>query len=111
MKIYKTLISFTDAHLGKIMRCDTIELDDNFWLVPEWRENTDTGKMKAARIILLSSLPHQKADAGIFGDFVLNEPIPKCVFDGITPSQTKLDFHIVENPEIWVDIPDEFSIH
>src|SRR4030042_3567666 len=100
MKIYTTLITFTDADLGKILKCDTIEFENKLWLVPEWLENATTGKMQPLRIIRLDCLPHQKIQNSTPADFVLNTPIPKCVFGGEIPPQTTLNFQIVESPEI-----------
>jgi hypothetical protein len=108
MKILKTLITFTDANLGIILKCDTIEFEGKYWLVPEWLENATTGKMQPLRIICLDLLPHQKTS---LVDFVLNDPIPKCVFDGEIPVETTLNFQIVESPQIWVDIPKQSKLH
>lgn len=105
MKIYKTLVSFTDANLGKIMKCDTIQIGDKTWLVPEWKDNTATGKSKPTRMILLDSLPHRKiSDPSGPADFVLNVPIPRCVFDGVIPQGTTLQFQIAEGQDIVFDI-------
>ncbi len=111
MKILKTLITFTDTDLGKILKCDTIEFEGKLWLVPEWLENAATGEMQPLRIICLDLLPHQKIQRSTPADFVLNAPIPKCVFDGEIPSETTLNFQIVESPAIWVVIPKQSMLH
>ena len=111
MKILKTLLAFSDSDPGKIFSCDTIEMDGKFWLVPDWIENYATRKSKPIRIICLDYLPHQKTGADEMADFVLNVPIPKCVFDGEIPSETTLNFHIVEDPEIFFDNPKKSNLH
>ena len=111
MKIFKTFITFTDAEPGKILKCDTIEFEGKFWLVPEWLEKAAIGEMQPLRIICLDLLPHQKIQRGTPADFVLNDPIPKCVFDGEIPPQTTLNFRILESPEIWVEIPKKSLLH
>ncbi|MFW9874925.1 MAG: hypothetical protein ACFFG0_17600 [Candidatus Thorarchaeota archaeon] len=111
MKIYKTLVSFTDAHLGKMMKCDTIKLNDKFWLVPEWIDNLSEGTRQPLRIICLDYLPHQKIDSGSPADFLLKVPIPICVFKGEVPAETKFRFEIVENPDVIIDIPKKQDFH
>jgi hypothetical protein len=111
MKIYKTLISFTDEYLGKIMQCDTIEFNGKFWLVPKWLDNLEEGTRTPLRIICLDYLPHQKTEDFGDVDFVINSPMPICVFDGEIPAETEYRFDIVESPDLWIDIPDESTTH
>lgn len=107
MKILKTLYFYLDAEIGHLLRCDTIEFQHRFWLVPRWIENHATGKMRPERIICLDYLPHQKLSEGAPEHFALNIPIPKCVFDGEIPPETTYNFEIVENPEIETHIPEK----
>ena len=104
IKIFKTIYFYSDAEIGHLLKCDTIEYQGRFWLVPSWTENHTTGKMKPDRIICLNSLPHQILPLGAPENFALDVPIPKCVFDGEIPPGTT--FEIVENPEIEVYIPE-----
>jgi len=103
VKILKTLY-FSDSVPGHLLKCDTIEWQGKFWLVPEWIENHSTGKMRPVRIICLDSLPHRVLPLGAPDHFALDIPIPKCVFDGKIPQETP--FEIVENPAIEVYIPE-----
>lgn len=111
MKIYKTLVFFTDAHLGKIMQCDTIKFNGKFWLVPRWIDNLTEGTRTPLRIICLDYLPHEKLDDFGDVDFALNSPIPICIFDGEIPDETEYQFEIVESPDLRLDIPDESTTH
>jgi hypothetical protein len=106
VKIYKTRIIFAEANFGKIMPCDTIEHNGKFWLVPEWKENTTTKTRAPLRIICLDCLPHQKTGPDDPHDFIVNTPIPSCVFEGIKPSEEKYQFDIIEFPDISFDIPE-----
>jgi hypothetical protein len=107
--IYRTLVAFSDSNPGKIFLCDTIEYEGQNWLVPDWITNNAIRKMRPSRLVLLDSLRHQKtAKVNAPSDFVLNDSIPKCVFDGKIPAEIAGKFHVIENPDIWVDIP---SIH
>lgn len=109
MKIYKTLMFFSDSDPGHIFACDTIESDGKFWLVPDWLDNIATKKRTPIRMICLDGIKHQRVAVGKPSDFVLNEPIPKCVFDGQAPQGTS--FQIVENPLITDDIPKQSTFH
>lgn len=108
-------MSFSDGEYGKIFKVDVIKYKDKFWIVPEWLENKAIGKMKPVRLILLDSLPHQKIPVSAKdrpADFVLNKPIPMCVFDGQIPHETTFEFHILENPQdVLIDIPKEQTFH
>lgn len=111
MKIYKTLYAFTDAELGKIFKCDTIEFEGKFWLVPTWLENIAEGTIKPERIICLDYLPHKRTSSGSPADFILNRPIPKCVFDGEIPAEATFRFDIIEHPDISIDIQEKQNFH
>jgi hypothetical protein len=78
---------------------DVIEYDGHFWLVPEWRDNRALGVTMPARIIALASLSYQKT-GNLPPQFVVNDPIPKCVFDGQIPPEQAHKYIVVERPEI-----------
>lgn len=109
MKIYKTLMFFSDSDPGHIFACDTIEENGKFWLVPDWLENIATKTRTPIRMICLDGIKHQKVESGKPSDFVLNDPIPKCVFDGQIPPGTS--YQIVENPLITDEVPDGAKFH
>lgn len=115
MKIKTIMMSFSDGEYGKIFKADVITHEGKSWIVPEWLENSATGKMKPVRLILLDSLPHQKIPVGAKdrpADFVLNKPIPMCVFDGQIPHETTFEFHILESPQgLLIDVPKGQTLH
>ncbi len=107
MKILKTIYFYSDYEIGHLLKCDTIEYRNKFWLVPIWTENHTTKKMRPERMICLDFLPHKVLPDGAPDQFALDIPIPKCVFfDGQIPKETTYKFVIVENPDIDVYIPE-----
>ena len=109
MRIFKTLYFYLDAEPGHVFSCDTIELQGSMWLVPAWTVNFTTAMMRPERIICLDHLPHQKTSQNHPAHFVVNIPIPKCVFDGEIPPETSYKFEIVENPVI--EMHDQEQLH
>lgn len=98
-KIFKTLICTDNA----FFECDTILWHGEYWLVPEWLEDENKGKRQPVRIILLDNLPHQESRLESGHHFVLNEPIPKRVFDGQAPSEKP--YRVINFPKVFYDIP------
>ena len=107
MRIFKTALAFQDVPDGTIYKCDTIEYQGAFWLVPEWLENPDAGVMIPARIICLDGLIHQTTPDNPGADFWLNTGIPKSVFDGAVPPGDK--YVMIERPDIKFPIPNDES--
>jgi hypothetical protein len=85
---------------GSFQKVDTINYDNNWWLVPEWYDNKSKGWIMPKRIIQLDSLPHQVIDSGNPVDFVLDNPMPKDVFDGKTKKHKSKQFCVLIDPEI-----------
>jgi len=100
MKIFKSLIFFSGENDGHVYKCDTIEYRGNLWLVPSWIENNETGESKPERIINIKNVRYQTMDTD--GDYhlVLNEPIPKDIFDGKDKAKTNIKFEVVDHPDI-----------
>jgi len=101
MKIFKTMMSFSDVAEGIIYKMDTIEYQGKMWLVPEWLDSPLRGWRMPARIICLDVLPHQKTSGtNAPADFVLNHGIPKSVCDGQIQTQAEDLFVVIERPDI-----------
>lgn len=94
------MMFFSDVPDGKLYKVDTIEHQGKMWIVSEWLDNPLAGLRKPTRIILLDLLPHQKSSGGP-ADFVLNDGMPKYIFDG-QPPRTPEDarFVVIERPDI-----------
>jgi hypothetical protein len=87
-----------------ICKVDVIEHDGGFWLVPEWLDMPAQGVTMPRRIIPLARVSHQRND-GIDPEFVVNDPIPKSVFDGLAQSQIADKYGVQELPEIRIPLP------
>jgi hypothetical protein len=99
MKIFTTLMFFSDVPEGVIYTVDTIGYQGKMWLVPEWLDSPREGWRMPARIICLDALPHQKSPGGP-ADFVLNAGIPKAVFDGQSQPEQEICYEVIERPDI-----------
>lgn len=90
-----TILAYPDG-THHVHTTDVIEFRGTFWLVPEWLDNRVQKLTKPVRIVSLATLPHSRT--GRF--FVVNDPIPKSVFDGQIPPQEAGKFVVIENPDI-----------
>jgi hypothetical protein len=102
MKVYKVLVGFDDS--GGIFTCDAVEHEGGMWLVPMWLEEPATRSRRPLRIVRMDTLPHQKMPANWQQDFVLNEPMPRAVFEGRVPQGQEAKYVVIEAPEISLPI-------
>ncbi len=100
MRVFKVGVSFSDAP-ANIYRFDGIEYDGKVWIVPRWLDPPGTEKTRPTRIILLDKLKHQKLKPGHpFGDYLVNEPIPKSVLYDEISSQLKDKYGVIDQPQL-----------
>jgi hypothetical protein len=100
MKVRKAfLIVADDVHRHALM--DVIEYRNEFWLVPEWLDNQVQKSTKPLRIVSLRTIPHQRLP-GQIPEFVVNDPVPKYVFDGRIPPEQAGKYVVVEDPDIRI---------
>lgn len=99
LKIYKTLIHFSDVDTGNLFQVDTIGHLGRMWLIPEWLDSAREGIRKPTRIMCLDVLPHQKTPGGPT-DFILNAGISRAVFDGEAKPKPGDVFIVIEEPDI-----------
>jgi hypothetical protein len=97
MEVFHTLLGFSDG--GELFNCDTIEHEGQFWLVPEWLEAPELGMTRPARIIPLAKLRHQKMGPNYPQRFLLNDPMPRDVFEGRAPPQLAEQFGVITEPQ------------
>jgi hypothetical protein len=109
MKMYSALVQI--AENATIQKCEVTEHEGKFWIVADSLENIATGKITPIRLILLDNLKHQKKtdSPSMFVDFLVNDPIPRCVFDGQVPPGTS--FQVLEMPLITDNIPKQSTFH
>jgi hypothetical protein len=102
MEILKTLVNFIEG--GSLHMADTIRYEDGLWIVLSRSEPQAEGLIMPSRIIRIDKLRHQSMAAGNhYGvDFVLNDPLPKGLFDGQIPIPQELagKFDVIARPNI-----------
>ena len=104
MTVYRaTLIIRLDDGTHYVAGMDVIEFKGQFWLVPEWLENSSLRVRIPARIVSLASIRHSRSSGN--PEFVVEDPIPKLVFDGLIQSPEARGFVVQERPEIQFPIP------
>jgi hypothetical protein len=101
--IRKATIIVQSDGLHHIEIMDVIEFEGQFWLVPEWLDNTSLEVTMPVRIISLATIRHSRS-AG-YPEFVVEDPIPKSVFDGLIQSPEARGFVVRERPDIRFPIP------
>jgi hypothetical protein len=106
MNIFKTLVALEGD--GYVYTLDTIEYKGKMWLVPEWIEPIAKQWTSPLRIICLDVLPHQKSSSPDH-DFVLNNPIPKCILAGQVPLEKVKQYVVIERPDVRLIHPDKVN--
>lgn len=98
MEIFKTLVPSSNG----LFLCDTIEYENDIWLVPEWLTNTPSkGFSRPLKIVRVTAfatktdLPH--------ADYVIQNPLPTGYFEGRIPQELKNVCAVIENPDIVVE--------
>ena len=91
---------------GETYLIDTIQHEDNFWLVPKWIATTSQTERKPARIIRLPMERVQDLGDNFLGSGFrvrkLDGLMPKAVLDGESASQSDPPLDVVEAPDIVV---------
>ena len=87
-----------------IQKCDVIELDGEFWLVPTWIVSPDGRQQRPERIVrlkwLVSSPPNQPDH-----DFVVDGPIPRDVMYGPLPHAAGPQYDVRGLPDAVLTSP------
>lgn len=100
MKMLKVKVA-----VGSIITdADGIEHEGKLWLVPFWLDMPAAGVSMPNRIIRFDNLPHADVRGSNLGDYVLNNPIPKELFDFQTPKQQVAGFEYQELPDIRIPL-------
>ena len=103
-KVYKATVAFSGT--AKFAKCDVVMHEGQPWLVARWLHNATTGESQPIRLIPLRRLKHQATPGGKFGDYVVNAPIPKSLFDA-SPISVELanEFGVLHSPDITRRLP------
>jgi hypothetical protein len=109
MKMFSALVQIAED--SKICKCEVSEYEGKLWIVADSLENIVTGKITLSRLIFFENLKHQKKvdHPKMFVDFLVNDPIPICVFDGQIPPGT--NFQVLELPLITAEVPSDTKFH
>jgi hypothetical protein len=91
-------------HYAAISR--SIEYDKKLWLVPFWLDQQALRRLRPVRLIRLDSLLYEP-DQSLLADFVLNETLPKFLFDPELSGTPEKKFEVVESPDIWFEYQSE----
>jgi hypothetical protein len=102
MKVHKAMVIIADT-THTIVQMDVIEHAGQFWLVPEWLDNPTQRVSMPLRIVSLATMSHQRTE-GAAQEFVVNDPVPKLVFDGQIPPEQSDKFVVVELPDIRIPL-------
>lgn len=97
------ILSDDDGKGGQIHSVDVIEFEGKAWLVPEWLDSPDAKVTMPARIVLLDSLKHSRGEAS--PQVVVDDPIPKSIFDGRAPPAIKARYVVIERPDLRLPLP------
>jgi hypothetical protein len=97
-RILKTMVPLDDGTHRKV---DTIEHEDKLWLVAFWIETPGVERRMPGRLIRLDTLQHYASQAGgAYGDFLLNTPVPRRLFDREPLTPPPEGFEVIERPDI-----------
>jgi hypothetical protein len=90
--------------MNGLHRADVIQYEGKHWIVPYWLDSPVEKVTRPLRIIQIESIQHQKIDDKPEFQFVINQPIPKDVFEhGQVQQGSK--YVVVESPDIAFPIP------
>ncbi len=102
-QIKKTLLAFEDEATGATYLTTTISYEGKLWLVPEWLENPKEGWSAPARIVCMDGLAYQSVEGADY-QYVLNNPIPRLVYDGQVHWYKGRKYVVVEQPDIQIQV-------
>lgn len=89
----------------KLCAFDAIECETGALIVALWFANQGEGVRRPEFVIPLKSVRHQVADNGTAPvKYLVNDPMPKSLFDGSASRQQRRQFHVRKGPEVHFPI-------
>lgn len=85
---------------------DVIRHEERFWLVPDWWQSTSAGWRMPDRIVAIDSMAHDHVPQNKDWQFLINNPVPKLVFEAAHHSQIPDGYEVAIRPNIRLQIPD-----
>ena len=109
LKISKAYVVIAEAD-GKhaIYYADVIDYEGKFWLVPQWIDMPAQKSTTPLRIVSLETMKYHHLP-GRKPEFVVQNPVPRYVFDGQIPSEKAAEYIVIESPDIR--IPRDMTHH
>jgi hypothetical protein len=98
MTIRKAMVIINYDGRHEIHEVDVVEYQGEFWLVPEWLDNSVQKITKPTRLVSLAHLPHQRVSGR--QEFVVHDPVPSYVLFGRIPPETKGRYAVIEFPDL-----------
>lgn len=105
MEIFKTHLFFSGHDEVHPYLVDTIFYKNEWWLVSSWIESNDKTEKIPERLVRLSGLRYQEV-VGKEYRFLLNNAIPKSVFDG-----KKQEGYVISSYPVLEEIRGSKSVH
>ena len=104
MNILKTGGMFSET--GRFESVDTIPYKGYLWLVLDWIKDPDKKYQRPKRIIRLDGQKYQTLSSHPEWSFQLTLQMKKVLFDDPTLT-IEANPYVIDNPDIWVEIPNE----
>jgi len=102
-RMFKVIVILDDGVSGP---CSAVEYQGAIWLVPKWLPCPDEGYAKPERMIRLDQFRYQRLDPPVVGegplagaDFVINDSIPRELFEGPLTPQLIDRFSVLDKPD------------
>lgn len=92
MKVFKTYLFFSGHDEGHPYLVDTISYQGVWWLVASWLQSNVTAEKIPENLIRLTGLQFQEVESQPYR-FLLNNALPKSVFDGMPQGGYVLAVH------------------
>jgi hypothetical protein len=100
---FKVIVILEDGVSGP---CSAVEYQDAIWLVPKWLPCSDAEYAKPERMIRLDQFRYQRIDPPVAGegplaeaDFVIDDPIPRALFEAPLTPQLASRFSVLDRPD------------
>jgi len=100
-----TIKTYVKSDDGNTYSIDTIEFEGGLWLVPRWFVTPYPQMYKPARMIRMDTLTHNLVGEDLVPGvtvYAIDDPIPKSVLDGTSPSPPGQRFVVLMAPELMI---------
>jgi hypothetical protein len=99
MSVFKATAVIDNDGVHEIHFIDVVEYAGQFWLVPAWVDDPALNTTRPVLIVSLATIPHERAGK-TDPQFVVKDPIPKCILNGQIPPALAHKYLVLEQPDI-----------